>query len=207
MTITSSPSFSIVVGLDFLDAGGYAFEQAARIARAIPGSQIHVVHVFANELDAARRAELKGQLGLYVNEKAASLGGLPLVGVGIHLRAGDTVRGILQLASDVAASMIVIGAKTGPHPETWLVGSVAERLLLWAACPVLVAGPKPARVHQEPVIEPPCADCERTRAASKRAVWWCERHATHAASAHVFSYERELPLSTPDSLSTPGGAF
>lgn len=196
MTITTAPPFSIVVGIDLLDAGAYAFEQAARVARAIPGSEIHVLHVFERDLDAELRAKLMGTLGLYVNEKAASLGGLPLVTVGIHLRAGDTVLELLRLARDVTANMIVIGARKGPHPEAWLVGSAAERLALWAPCPVLVAGPKPPAVQEEPVIEPPCPDCERTRAASKRAVWWCERHAEHAKSAHVFSYERELPLAT-----------
>jgi len=197
--------FSIVVGLDFLEAGGYAFGQAARVARAIPGSQIHLVHVFEGALDEARRAQLEAQLRLYVNEKAASLGGLRGVSVGIHLRVGDTVREIVQLASDVGATMVVIGSNTRIHLESWTVGTVAKRLILWAACPVLVAGPKPAPFHHEPKIEPPCAACERTRAASNRAVWWCERHAHHAASAHVFSYQRELPFETHDSEVIPTG--
>ena len=203
--MTTTTPFSIVVGLDFLEAGGYAFGQAARVARAIPGSQIHLVHVFEDAVDDARRAQLKAHLRLYVNEKAASLGGLAGVSVGIHLRVGDTVREIVQLASDVSASMIVIGANKGPNLESWAVGSIAGRLLLWAACPVLVAGPKPPPSQTEPKIEPPCADCERTRAASKRAVWWCDRHAHHAASAHVFSYQRELPLETHDSEVIPTG--
>ena len=203
MKTASLPPFSTVVGHDFHDAGGFAFDQAARVSRAIPGSQIHLLHVFEGELDAGRRAQLMAQLGLYVSEKAAALGGLEGVSVGIHLRTGDTVREILQLARDVWASMIVIGAEKGPHPESWLVGSVAERLLLWSTCPVLVAGPKPATTHQEPLLDPPCPDCEKTRVASKRAVWWCDRHAQHAERAHVFSYERELPFTSANPLNPP----
>jgi nucleotide-binding universal stress UspA family protein len=202
---TASSPFSIVVGLDFLDAGGYAFEQAARVARTIAGSQVHLVHVFEGEVDDARRKQLIGQLRLYANEKAISLGGLPGVRVGVHLRVGDPAREILQLASDLSATMIVIGAHKKSDPGSWLLGTVAQRLLQWSSCPVLVAGPKPPPLHHEPAIEPPCADCSRTRVDSKGTTWWCERHSHHAARAHVFSYQRELPLETHDSAVVPTG--
>ncbi len=43
--------FVLVVGLDLADtaSGGFALDQAARIAMRIPGSQMHVVHVRADE--------------------------------------------------------------------------------------------------------------------------------------------------------------
>lgn len=197
--------FSVVVGLDFRDAGGYAFGQAACVARAVAGSQVHLVHVFEGEVDAARRKQLIEQLRLYANEKAVSLGGLPGVRVGVHLRVGDPVREILQLASDVSATMIVIGAHKRPDASSWLLGTVAHRLLQWASCPVLVAGPEQPAVHHELAIDPPCADCSRARASSKGATWWCERHSQHPAAAHVFSYQRELPLETHDSAVIPTG--
>ena len=203
--MTTSAPFSILVGLDFVDAGSYAFGQAARIALAIPGSHLHLVHVSEKELDAERRAQLIGQLRLFANGEVASLGGMAGANVGVHLRVGDPVREMVQLASDVGATMIVIGAQKGPHLKNWLLGSVAHRLLLAATCPVLVAGPRPPPMAHEPQIEPPCADCLRARAASKGTKWWCERHAHHAARAHVFSYQRELPLRTHDSEVIPTG--
>ena len=197
--------FSIVVGLEFKDAGSYALRQAGQVAHAVPHSEIHLVHVDKNELNEDRRKQLLGQLRLFVNEEAPSLGGLAGVALGIHLRSGEPVREILQLASDVSATMIIIGAHKGPHLKNWLASSVAHRLIEGSACPVLVAGPRPIEKRPEPAVEPPCPDCVRKRAESNRAVWWCERHSNHAAKAHTFSYQREIPFVSHDSEVIPTG--
>jgi nucleotide-binding universal stress UspA family protein len=196
--------FSIVVDLDFKPTGGRAFEEAARVAKSVPLAAIHLVHVFSGQLDDAERRKLVGQLRLYVNEKAASLGGLGGVTVGIHLRSGHEVREIVQLASDVQAGLIVVGTNEKPHKH-WVLNLLAERLLHAAPCPVLVAGPKPEPVAHEPAIEPPCADCLKARASSKGNTWWCERHAHKMKKAHVFSYERAIPLAEHDSEVIPTG--
>ena len=202
---SESAAFAIVVGLDFGDGGGYAFERAGQLARAIPGSQIHLLHVFEKVLDAAQRNQILGQLRLYVNEKATSLGGLVGVTVGIHLRAGDPVREILQLATDIRANLIVVGTRKGPHLNSWLLGAVAHRLLHSTACPVLVAGPNPPPVPHAPEIEPACPDCLSARSKATGASWWCPRHAGHAIRAHVYSYQREQPLASHDSEVIPTG--
>jgi nucleotide-binding universal stress UspA family protein len=204
MESKSATPYTIVVGLDFRDAGGYAFEQAALTARAVPLSHLHLVHV-GEPLDAVTRKQLIGQLRLYVNEKAAALGGFGGLTVGIHLRAGEPAREIARLASEVSANLIVIGAHKGPSLKSWLLGRVSEHLLLSAPCPVLIAGPPQPAAHRDPTIEPPCTDCIRTRTETKGVSWWCDRHHHHAAKAHVFSYQRELPLATHDSEVIPTG--
>ncbi len=197
---------SVVVGLAFTDADGFAFEQAARIAKGVQGSELHLVHVFDSAPSEARSRELVGHLRLYVNEKAASLGGLKAMTVGIHLRTGKPVRELVQLATDVSADLIVIGSSKGPHMKSWLVGSTAEHLVAAAPCPVLVAPPKSKVVEaHDPAIEPPCPDCLRARASSHGANWWCERHAHHAQRAHTFSYQREIPFASHDSEVIPTG--
>ena len=195
--------FGIVVGLDLHEAGGHAFGEAARIARRIPGCQLHLVHVFETELEDPLRAQLKAQLRLYVNEKAAWVGGLPGVTVGVHLRSGGRASEIARLADAVGAGMIVIGVSKGLQVKEWLFGSLGHELLLRARCPVFVAGPKPAAPSLAPQVEPPCADCQRVRAASKEVEWWCPRHSGHMDKAHVFSYRRELPLATHDYAIVP----
>jgi nucleotide-binding universal stress UspA family protein len=199
------PPFAFLVGLDFRDAGGYAFAQAARLSHAIPCSHLHLVHVFESPIDQEKRKALIAQLRLYVNEKAAFVGGLRGVRVGIHLRVGDPVREMVQLACDIGAKMIVVGVHERPQLKHWLLGSVTRKLIASAPCPVLVAGPDPEPAEHTPVIEPPCPDCARVQAASKGASWWCERHATHAVRAHAFSYQRELPLESHDSEVIPTG--
>jgi len=198
-------TLALVVGLAFGDADGAAFDQAARLASRVPRSELHLVHVFAEEPSEARARELVQHLRLYVNEKAALLGGLKAMTVGVHLRAGKPVREIVQVATDLRADIIVVGSHKGPHLKNWLVGSTAEQLVASAPCAVLVATPKPrAEAKHDPAIEPPCPDCLRARATT-RGAWWCERHAHHAKRAHTFSYQRELPFASHDSEVIPTG--
>ena len=199
--------FSILVGLDLADGGDFAFRQAVRIARGIPGCHLHLVHVFDGEPpEDERPRQLVDRLRTYANDEAAAAGGLQGVTIGIHLRAGEPVREIVQLASDVGAPLVVLGARKGSPIERWLLGSSAEKILAAAPCPVLVAGPKPpAPEAREPVIEPPCADCVRARHATSGDAWWCERHAQNTRAAHVFSYKREWPLAMHDSAVIPTG--
>jgi nucleotide-binding universal stress UspA family protein len=198
--------FSLVVGLDFTDADGPAFDQAARIAMHVRGSEIHLVHVFDTVPSPEKSRELVDHLRLYVNEKAAVRQGLPGIGLGIHLRGGKTVRELIQLATEVHADIIVVGSHKGPHIEDWVLGSTVERLVSGASFPVLVASPKPEEPEEhEPVIEPLCTDCVQARAWSGSKSWWCERHERAAHVAHTFSYRRELPFAAHDSEVIPTG--
>jgi nucleotide-binding universal stress UspA family protein len=203
---TSPGTLSIVAGLAFTDADGPAFDKAARIAQRVRGSELHLIHVFHAELSAERSRELIGHLRLYVNEKAAATNGLRGITVGIHLRAGQVVREIVQLAADVHADLIVVGSQKGPDLKHWIMGSTAEKLVSSGPCPVLVASPRLKQPEEhEPKIEAPCSDCIRARASSSGSHWWCERHSQHAKHAHTFSYRRELPFATHDSEVIPTG--
>jgi nucleotide-binding universal stress UspA family protein len=202
---TERSALCVLAGLAFTDADGFAFDQAVRIARRVPRSELHLVHVFAAEPSEARSRELVDHLRLYVNEKAGQLGGLAGMLVGIHLRTGKPVREIVQLAVDTRADFVVIGSHGGPHLKNRIVGSTAEHLVSAAPCAVVVAAARSTPAAHEPVIEAACPDCERTRATSRGVTWWCERHAHHAKRAHTFSYQRELPFASHDSEVIPTG--
>jgi nucleotide-binding universal stress UspA family protein len=204
-TNTSVARFPIVVGLDFTDADGPAFDQAARLVMRVPGGELHLLHVFDAAPSAERSRDLSGHLRLYVQEKADILPGLRGVPVGIHLRGGKPVRELIQLATEVQASVIVVGSHRGTHVKDWVVGSTVERLVSGGEFPVLVAAPKKEPVAHEPVIEPPCPQCVEARFASRGKQWWCERHAHEATLGHVYSYQRELPFATHDSAVSPTG--
>lgn len=198
--------FRIVVGLDFKDAGGFAFGQAARVAARIPGCQVHLLHVFEEEPTEARRRELVEQLRSYVSDDGTAGSALRNVSVGIHLRTGKPVQELVQLATELDAGLIVVGTHKGPQLKSLFVGTVAEHLIAVSPCPVLVAGPRPSLEESSAVvIEPPCPACVGTRAASHGATWWCETHGHPAKQAHAFSYMRELPLATHDSEVIPTG--
>jgi nucleotide-binding universal stress UspA family protein len=201
-------SFSILVASDLSEASGYAFEQAAHLAEHIPGAAIHFLNVVSGDTSEARIRQLGGQLRTYVSEKAASMGGLQGLRVGVHVRHGDPVREIVQAAAELNARLIVVGNRQHPHLKSWVVGTIAEKLLVHAPCPVVLAGPKPLEpLLHYPAIEPPCPDCVKVRAQSDGHNWWCPRHTTHGATAggHVYSYQRELPFAQHDSEVVPTG--
>jgi len=204
--------FILVVALDLVDtaSGGFAVDQAARIAMRIPGSQMHVVHVRADDGNAqnGKAHETAGLLRLYVQEKATVLGGLARQSVCVHVRQGDAAKEIAQLASEVSADMIVVGTHKPAHLKNLFVGSTAERVMALTPCPVVVAGPRPkAEPSHTIVIEPPCPDCLRTRLSTGGKAWWCARHAEshHLRHHHIYSYHSELPFAEHDSAVSPTG--
>ena len=100
----------------------------------------------------------------------------------------------------------MVGSHHGPHLKHWVVGSTVEKLVQGASCPVLVANPRPRKPAKlEPMIEPRCTDCTRTRGATGGLQWWCERHLQRADRGHAFSYQRELPFAPHNSEVIPSG--
>jgi nucleotide-binding universal stress UspA family protein len=198
----------LLVALDLADtaSGGFALDEALRIARRIPDSQMHALHVSTSDV----QAQTLGMLRHYVEEKAIALGGCERQVVAVHVRKGDAGREIAQLAVELAADLIIVGTHKAPTLKKLIVGSTAERVMANAPCPVLVAGPRPAQ-HPEHVItiEPACTDCVRLRLDTRGASWWCERHAEHHAVLHrhhhLYSYHSELPFADHDSEVTATG--
>jgi nucleotide-binding universal stress UspA family protein len=207
----SGRPFTLVVGVDLTDteSSGYAFDQAARVALRIPGSQLHVVHAMHERDSHGRARDTAGLLVMYVEEKAVALGGMERQSVGVHLRAGDAATCIAQLAIDLGADMILVGSHHAPRLKNLVVGSTAERLMAIASCPVVVAGPRP---RPEPshviVIEPPCGDCLDARAATHGKTWWCARHSEshHLRRHHLYSFTSQLPFGEHDSEVSATGA-
>ncbi len=201
---TSHDHFAIVVGLDFESAGGFAFEEAARIARRIPGSHIHLVHAFEKELDEQAATALTGRLKNYADDKAAFVGGLAGSTVGVHLRTGHAADVLRSFALEVAADLIILGSKKHGL-KGLLTGSTAEKLTGLARCPVLITGPKPAEEGRPLTMEAPCPACVGERTRTQGASWWCDLHHGHARQTHCYSYSRKFPLTSPDNAVRPTG--
>jgi nucleotide-binding universal stress UspA family protein len=201
----SRQPFNIVVGLKFSDGGAFAVDQAARIAEYMPAAALQLIHIFETPLSKDAAEKMIEHLQLYADEKIASLGGGNGRAVGVHVRSGDVARALAQMATDTGAHLIVLGTEARELPS-WRTTRTVERVMALAPCPVLVAGPKPAPLNaSEPTIEPPCPDCVTARRESSGRQWWCARHSARALLAHSYSYQRELPFATPDTLIGPGG--
>lgn len=135
---------------DFSDAAETSLDSAiAWAARA--RASVHVVHVVPQPLDAVESLELLGA------RLAARVGALQAQGhvVQGEVRSGAPVDVILQVARDVRAELIVMGAVGERSPLRLGVGSVVEGVALRSSVPVLalrgglqpwLGGERPLRV-------------------------------------------------------------
>jgi len=140
----------ILVATDFSDCSRDALDYALGLAERL-GAEVHLVHVFERPVYFEVGVSHSLQLGHNVDEWIRDLkagatkqfdalaaevrGRQP--GTQASLREGVQVDEILKAAKETSADLIVLGThgRTGlPHV---VLGSVAERTLRFAPCPVL----------------------------------------------------------------------
>jgi nucleotide-binding universal stress UspA family protein len=182
----------ILVAVDLSPVSQAVVETAMNVA-GVRETELHLVHVLRPE-----PPEVAATLhfSTVVAQTSEQLDGLTrnlpdsVERVVVHVRAGEAEVEIAQLASDIAADLIVVGTHGHKGLDRILLGSVAEALVRNAPCPVLTYRPKAVRLWER--IEPPCEDCVATRRATGRATLWCERHSQHHPRAHTY---HEVPNS------------
>jgi nucleotide-binding universal stress UspA family protein len=190
----------ILVGIDFSEASMGALRTAENLARAAANSELHLVHAFGwptvsfgpRELVASSQLGLTQDLNRARDELdklvgPASLGVARVTG---HLRVGAPAKAIVQVASDVSADLIVVGTHGRTGVGRLMFGSVAEKVVRTAPCPVLTVRPKTIPMWEQ--IEPPCVDCLEMQRATSGAQLWCEIHSQHHPRAHTY---HEIPPS------------
>jgi nucleotide-binding universal stress UspA family protein len=179
----------VLVGIDFLALSKEVLAYAAELAVSA-GSELHVVHVLADDDVAA----VQGERAIGVVNLAADARGklenlaadLPamVARIFLHLAAGKAEVEIAQLASDIGADLIIVGTRGRTGFDRFLEGSVAASLLSVAPCPVLVYRPKSVPAWEQ--IVPPCPDCLEVQRTTDRASLWCDRHSERHPRAHTY---------------------
>jgi nucleotide-binding universal stress UspA family protein len=143
----------VVVAYDFSPSSEQALARAVEVAARAPQ---HVLHFVAVLDPHARRAageplervsyETADRLQQSIMEcVSAAFAGRPTaaaVQFFVHARIGKPAQEILALASEVGADLIFIGSHGKTGVERLLLGSVSERVVREAGCPVMVARPK-----------------------------------------------------------------
>jgi nucleotide-binding universal stress UspA family protein len=134
---------TLVVPIDFSDLSAKALDEALLMAD-LP-SKVHVVHVL-NEPDISNELALavwdvesqirKATQALYDRFKDQKY-----QGVKMHVCDGDAGTQIAKYAEDISADLIVISSHGRRGFKRLLIGSVAERVVRLAHCPVLVVKP------------------------------------------------------------------
>ncbi len=145
---------TIICATDFSDAAECAERQAVELARAI-GADLVFVHVAVETplygesvfamADVNRVYEAQRQWAETALRERVARVQAQGVSARMTVRSGVPFEQIVEAAKDEKADMIVIGThgRTGLH--RFLLGSVAERVIRMAPCPVLTVRPAPER--------------------------------------------------------------
>lgn len=210
--MAESTDFVIVVGVDFSDPGNRAFERAIELGGRL-GGFIHLCYVADDRVAAvttaarvqhldtvlrAARDQSRDYLDRQMKEISGRAGFVAPRGLVFHVRAGAPGPELIRLAAELDADLIVVGTHGAKGIERLVMGSVSERVVRLARCPVLVVRPKTHEQVERTTIEPPCPDCVEVRQKTNNEQMWCERHGERHAAAHRFSYYGDAPAS--DSL-------
>lgn len=203
--------YVIVVGYDMSDEAEKAIEQAVELANPHSAVELHVLGVLDDRRSLGRPAghrydyraaeEVRDTIREAVGERLTDAGtsGLSLF---VHARIGSPADELVQLAREAQADILVVGTHGRSGVGRILLGSVAEKVVRFAPCPVLVA--RAHTQHREASAEfqpdPPCPTCTETRKATAGATWWCELHSKEHVPPHIFSYSSGIAQKRPDSM-------
>lgn len=201
--MTQEP-YIVVVGLDEDSGSRLALQEALHLAEARQNAEVHVIAVSPPiVVDLPGYDELAGPAQIVadrvqaaVDEHASRAGNAQrAVRVVSHVRVGVPETSIAQLAADLNADLVVVGSHSRKGLTRALLGSVAEGVVRWAPCPVLVVRPK-AEPEKEPVIEPACPRCVTARRASHGQELWCEQHRERHGRRHTYHQRDRLAAET-----------
>jgi nucleotide-binding universal stress UspA family protein len=215
--MTNKP-YILLVGVDFSELADRALHEAFAQASQRANSEVHVLSVLpvASEdpgyavsvyatLDEKPILEtaiqrLRSHVEVQLEKFSAARAGVQLAfRVISHAHIDTAAHGIVQLASDLGADLIVIGTHNPKGIERFLLGSVAEATVRDARCPVLVI-PPPPKADAGVTFTPPCAECVKTRAATQGQEFWCAQHSQRHGRRHTYhqsdrsSSESNFPL-------------
>lgn len=164
------PRFTtIVAATDFSPASERAVFYAEALAREF-GARLHLLHVVADPLLAAAWSEayaydldklaerMRVDADTQLAGRAAKISGLVVT----HEAAvGKPANTIVAIACDLGADLIVLGTHGRSGMSHFFLGSVAERVVRTARCPVMtvregahVATVEAAQAHQVPMPVP-----------------------------------------------------
>lgn len=152
----------ILVPVDFSDASRAALRQAATLAKALP-AKIDALHVWepapnvtpvqlgwmagdANAFCASLEADLRERVeAMVVEELGKELG----AGVEVIVEAGYVAHSILERLGNQSYGMVVMGTHGRRGLSHLVLGSVAERIVRAAPCPVLTTRAPTEKAEEE----------------------------------------------------------
>jgi len=185
--------FRVLVGIDFSEIAALALADAIEEVASRPLAELHLATVFdSDHLEIVPLEDRKKSLSGIADSLAERLASTAAAAwdrhrtlipstkpapTFAHVRVGAIAEQLATLAADVHADLVVVGTHGRRGLTRLMMGSVAERTVRLAPCPVLVVRPRD-------VTHEPCAACVNARAASVGASWWCATHRSEVDSAY-----------------------
>ena len=136
---------TILVPIDFSGHSSNALDTAIGLAETL-GASIHLAHVLHYPVQFTAPAELSIPQDLWTQvrdgaEKELGDAARRVTGAGIsvesHLVEGPSAQAIVELADKIGADLIVMGTRGLSGLKHVMLGSVAERTVRLAHCPVM----------------------------------------------------------------------
>ncbi len=209
--VRSTPKpFAIVAAVDYSPISREVLFEAFRAAADRRLAQVHLIHVqtdvhvvqFAAAADHEgadvplapafqRLLDFSAHLLAEFNEDQRAHGNKPFTNVTAHVRRDAPAEEVAQLAVDLDADLVVIGARGATAARRLMMGSVAHAVLTLALCPVLLVRSK-ERPKGFAEIQPPCPECIEARRRSLGCDLWCDEH--RARHGQRTSYRLETGL-------------
>lgn len=113
--------------------------------------------------------------------------------VEVHTGYGSPASEVVWFAAHVDADLLVVGTAGRTGLSRLLLGSVAEKIVRLAGCPVTVVREKHHQnADKVPEIEPLCPACAEERFKTHGQELWCARHREHHPRPHVYAFNSEL---------------
>lgn len=137
----------LVVAYDLSPSGEIALQRAIEVVARAPHHVLHVItvldahrglHKVTYDNAEAMHATLRDHIGKAFNNRPTTAE----IQFFVHCRIGRPVEEILRLAEEVGADLLFVGSHNKAGIERVLLGSVSERIVREAGCPVMVARPK-----------------------------------------------------------------
>jgi nucleotide-binding universal stress UspA family protein len=143
----------VLVATDLGESADEPIRQAHEWARAAGGQLIacHIVPDFVRSHplfpqegmeDMSQVLDREHQAAEAVSERVMRVTGRKPEELEVMIGSGAPAPGILARAEEAGADLIVVGSHSATRLERFLLGSVAERVVRYAHCPVLVARPQ-----------------------------------------------------------------
>ena len=139
---------NILVPVDFSEHSDFALDYAMDIARSF-GAKLHVVHAYSLPMQVSGPYDVAALPGDYLQQiRDAAAGRLQearqkVTDAGLECEAtlcdGSPAEAIVETAKASGADLIVMGTRGHTGLKHVLLGSVAERTVRIAPCPVLTA--------------------------------------------------------------------